>query len=102
MDTYTDTDTRKWIILARPWTTVHRDEDGRITRIETCARMAPEGYPEAIVERSITETPTPDQAAAIDAALAWQPKRAVETLVARQPKLDLTPTDPRVKSIGKE
>jgi hypothetical protein len=81
---HTDTDGRIWRILARPWTTVHRDESGQITRIETCARMAPECYPEAVVERSITETPTPEQAAAIDAALNWQPKRAVETLVARQ------------------
>jgi hypothetical protein len=94
MDTYTDTDTRIWRILARPWTTVHRDESGTITRIETCARMAPEGYPEAIVERSINETPTPEQAAAIDAALAWQPKRAVEALVARQPKETIDPIGP--------
>ena len=102
MDTYTDTDARKWIILARPWTTVHRDEDGTIIKIETCTRMAPDGYPEAVVERSITEIPTPEQAAAIDAALAWQAKRAVESLVSRQPKRDLTPTEPRVKSSGKE
>lgn len=96
MQTYTDTDNRVWNIKSRRWTTLHRDADDTIVSMETVAIVAPDGYDEATKELVITEKVEPAQAAALEAALAWQPKLAVDSLVRKEP-IETQPVEEELK-----